>query len=175
MERLLRRSLPLGRFDAVPAIRSKIMSRIRSKGNRTTEVAFRMVLVRAGIRGWMLHPEFLPARPDFYFPRRRVAIFVDGCFWHGCPKCGHTPRTRTGYWTEKIRLNQERDKAANRALRQLGIRVVRVWEHYLKSGCASWDRRLLRSLVDHRQSRSDRRPWISIKGRTESGHAGSSV
>jgi DNA mismatch endonuclease (patch repair protein) len=91
-----------------------------------------MALVKAGVRGWRLHPEELPGRPDFYFENAKIAIFVDGCYWHGCPKCGHIPKTRSAFWEAKIKRNQERDKMNNLGLRKLGTKSLRIWEHELK-------------------------------------------
>lgn len=112
--------------------RSELMSRIRSKGNRSTELAMRMALVRAGISGWRLHPKDVTGKPDFVFPVAKVAVFVDGCFWHGCPECGHIPKSNTKYWEEKIRKNTERDQRQRSKLIDEGWIVVRVWEHELQ-------------------------------------------
>lgn len=90
-----------------------------------------MALVRAGISGWVLHAKDLPGKPDFFFPTMNVAVFVDGCFWHGCPKCGHIPRTRAEFWAAKIQRNRERDLQMSALLRRQKIRVLRIWEHEL--------------------------------------------
>ena len=111
--------------------RSKIMSRIRSKGNRSTEIAMRMLLVRAGISGWRLHPKGVTGNPDFIFPETHLAIFVDGCFWHGCPECGHIPKSNRKYWQTKILRNMERDKRVRSQLRDDGWTVLGIWEHEL--------------------------------------------
>ena len=66
---------------------------------------------------------------DIVFPRRRVAVFVDGCFWHGCPQHGRLPRANSHYWTKKLSGNVERDQRTTAALERDGWRVVRVWEH----------------------------------------------
>jgi len=108
------------------------MSAIRGKHNQSTELRLRMALVKAGVRGWRLHIEELPGRPDFYFEGAKLAVFVDGCYWHGCPKCGHIPKTRTAFWKAKIKRNQERDKIKNLELRKLGTKSLRIWEHELK-------------------------------------------
>lgn len=108
------------------------MSAIRGKHNRSTELRLRMALVKAGVRGWKLHSEKLPGKPDFYFERVKLALFVDGCYWHGCPKCGHIPKTRTAFWEAKIKRNQERDKMKDRELKKLGAKNLRIWEHELK-------------------------------------------
>jgi len=134
MERLLRLELRGGRFGNVTPERSRIMSSVRGKRNKTTEGSLRMALVRAGLKGWKLHAVDLPGKPDFYFPTKRVAVFVDGCFWHGCPRCGHVPKTNTSFWRLKIKRNQERDARARRYLRSIGIQVVRFWEHELRNG-----------------------------------------
>jgi DNA mismatch endonuclease (patch repair protein) len=112
-----------------PEQRSRNMAAIRARGNRTTEQALRYRLVRAGIGGWTLHSARLPGRPDFVFRRRRLVIFVDGCYWHGCPKCYRPPETNTGYWSEKFKRNKSRDRRVTAALRRSGWRVLRVWEH----------------------------------------------
>lgn len=108
------------------------MAAIRPRGNRTTEVRLRAMLVRAGLRGWTMHPPELPGKPDFYFASDGLAIFVDGCFWHGCSRCGHVPRTNSGFWQAKIERNRWRDRNTRRRLRQLGIATVRFWEHELR-------------------------------------------
>ncbi len=131
MERKLRKTLKGGKFKNVPAVRSKTMSAIRGKNNRTTELCFRMALVRAGINGWETNVEDLVGKPDFFFRKKHIAVFVDGCFWHGCPKCGHYPKTRGKFWKTKILLNKERDKKNRRKLRRESIKVVNIWEHSL--------------------------------------------
>lgn len=70
-----------------------------------------------------------PVRPDIVFTRIRVAVFVDGCFWHGCPEHFAAPRSNQSYWQPKIRRNIERDAETNHALERAGWRVVRIWEH----------------------------------------------
>lgn len=130
MEKFLKAKLKNGRFDNVDAARSKIMSCIPGKKNRSTEIALRFELVRAGMCGWKMHYD-IRGRPDFYFHDKSVAIFVDGCFWHGCPRCGHVPKTRTTFWAAKISRNRQRDARTSRYLRSHGIKVVRFWEHAL--------------------------------------------
>ncbi|HEY7427023.1 MAG TPA: very short patch repair endonuclease [Gemmataceae bacterium] len=110
---------------------SRRMGAIRGKGNRTTEVRFRAMLVRAGIRGWTMQTKGIKGKPDFYFPDNKVAVFLDGCFWHGCPQCGHVPRVNRPFWKAKIERNQRRDRETNELLLQTGIQAVRFWEHEL--------------------------------------------
>lgn len=131
MERKLKEKLPGGAFLNVSEARSKTMGAIRGKHTKTTERRLRMAFIRAGIRGWTLHASDIPGKPDFYFPALRLAIFVDGCFWHGCPRCGHFPKTRTDFWSAKIQRNIERDKVNKATLTKMGIKVLRVWEHSL--------------------------------------------
>jgi DNA mismatch endonuclease (patch repair protein) len=131
MERKLRKTLNGGKFKDVPAIRSRTMAAIRGRNNQSTEVRFRMALVRAGINGWETNVEDLVGKPDFFFRKNRLVVFVDGCFWHGCPKCGHYPKTRSSFWKTKILRNKERDKKNRQKLRRQGIKVVSIWEHSL--------------------------------------------
>jgi DNA mismatch endonuclease (patch repair protein) len=138
VERKLRETLEHGKFTNVPHGISLRMSAIRNRGNRTTELRLRGALIQAGIRGWSVHPQDLPGNPDFLFRRSYLAIFVDGCFWHGCPKCSHGITKNSSYWAAKIARNRERDKSKERELRELGFRVLRIWEHELtKSPSAS--------------------------------------
>jgi DNA mismatch endonuclease (patch repair protein) len=113
------------------AKRSQVMAAVRSKGNRDTELKLVAILRAAGIVGWRRHPLF-PGRPDFIFRSERVVIFVDGCFWHGCPRHCRMPASNSRYWREKIFRNTRRDLSATRALRSAGWRVIRIWEHALR-------------------------------------------
>lgn len=131
LEKKLKCFLPHGRFMNVSAARSRIMGTIRGKHTKSTEVALRMMLVRAGLNGWELHANHLPGKPDVLFSRERAAIFVDGCFWHGCPRCGHTPKTRAAFWRLKILSNRIRDRRNARRLKEQGFKVIRIWEHSL--------------------------------------------
>jgi DNA mismatch endonuclease (patch repair protein) len=132
MERRLKNFLDHGKFENVPEKRSRTMSAIRGKHNRTTELRLRMALIREGIKGWKLHAKELPGNPDFYFAHKKLAVFVDGCYWHGCPKCGHIPKTRSRFWEAKIKRNQQRDRQKRAELRKQGISTIRIWEHELK-------------------------------------------
>jgi DNA mismatch endonuclease (patch repair protein) len=92
-----------------------------------------------------MHPR-LPGSPDFYFKSSRLAVFVDGCFWHGCRRCGHIPKTNTSFWAAKLSRNRERDRDVARDLRARGIVVVRIWEHELTSDLRGSVRRLAEML-----------------------------
>ncbi len=106
------------------------MAAIRSRGNKDTELKLRSILRSAGITGWRRHQP-VSGRPDFIFLRERLAIFVDGCFWHGCPKHGRKPGSNREYWFPKLRRNQQRDRMVKRALAKAGWKVLRLWEHEL--------------------------------------------
>lgn len=108
------------------------MSKIRSSGNTTTEKRFRAFLIQAKVSGWRVQHAVLPGRPDFIFPRQMIAVFVDGCFWHSCPECGHTPSTNKNYWSPKLEENRKRDIRISRKIRRLGWRVIRIWEHEIQ-------------------------------------------
>jgi DNA mismatch endonuclease (patch repair protein) len=113
--------------------RSERMRRVRSKGNRSTELRFRLALVRKGIRGWRVQPDSLTGRPDFVFPEARIAIFVDGCFWHGCPVCKRPlPIANRAQWKKKIKFNIDRSRQVDQELGALGFTVLRIWEHSLR-------------------------------------------
>lgn len=111
--------------------RSRVMRAVKSKGARSTERRLRALLVRLGYKGWHMHAKSLPGKPDFYFPQHKLAIFVDGCFWHGCPLHYRRPASSQNYWDAKVRRNVKRDRANRRALRQDGWGVLRIWEHEL--------------------------------------------
>lgn len=132
MERALRMHLPGGAFNNVSATPSKAMAAVRGHGNKTTERRFRLALVRAGMRGWQVRPKGFRGNPDFVFAVARIVVFVDGCFWHGCPKCGHVPRTNRPFWAAKLKRNRERDLKTTDQLEGEGFQVLRFWEHELR-------------------------------------------
>lgn len=107
------------------------MARIKSRGNASTELAFMALLRRNGVTGWRRHVEVLGIRPDFVFRKTKIAVFVDGCFWHKCADhCGFV--RLPPFWQAKVTRNRERDGEQNRKLIAAGWEVVRVWEHDLK-------------------------------------------
>jgi DNA mismatch endonuclease (patch repair protein) len=188
--------------------RSEVMSRIRSRGNKETEITLMRLLRRHKISGWRRHavirgpdrsavgkarphPFPLPSvfaslrrdhagakgrggqekvkrlppglhrdarralsnfsvRPDFVFRTARLALFVDGCYWHACPKHSNLPVNNRAFWRKKLAVNRNRDRLVNRTLRRLGWRVVRLWEHELRhpERCAAKIRRSLESQRD---------------------------
>lgn len=112
--------------------RSEVMSRIRSRGNKATELRLIGIFRSIGINGWRRHqPVF--GKPDFIFPKLRMAVFVDGCFWHSCPKHSTKPMRNRVFWEKKLAANKARDCLVNRTLRRNGWKVVRIWEHELRA------------------------------------------
>ncbi len=97
--------------------------------NTQPEIRLRQQLWAAGLRGYRLHWRKAPGRPDIAFPGRRLAVFVNGCFWHRCPNCQPAvPRSHSDFWARKFELNQERDARKQRELEQAGWRVITAWE-----------------------------------------------
>jgi DNA mismatch endonuclease, patch repair protein len=112
--------------------RSAVMALVRSHGNKATELRLIALFRAAGIRGWRRHYP-LPGRPDFVFRAQRVAVFIDGCFWHGCARCYRRPASNRAYWDAKVERNRARDRQVRRELRARGWKVLRIWEHELKT------------------------------------------
>jgi DNA mismatch endonuclease (patch repair protein) len=133
VERLLRKKLPQGRFVGVSKQHSKRMRAVKGRGNKTTESRLRSILMQAGVCGWRIVPKEIQGRPDFYFKNARLAVFVDGCFWHGCSRCGHVPQSNSNFWRAKIKRNRVRDNTITDGLRSSGIAVLRFWEHELRT------------------------------------------
>jgi len=113
-----------------PKIRSKIMSSIKSKNTRP-EIAVRRLLWKSGKR-YRIHDSTVAGNPDISNKRRKIAIFVDGCFWHGCNKCYVSPKTNIAYWDEKIIRNAKRRTNVLRSLLKENWAVVQIWEHEIK-------------------------------------------
>jgi DNA mismatch endonuclease, patch repair protein len=114
--------------------RSRNMSAIRSKYNKTTECALVTIFRKSGISGWRRHSKTIYGKPDFIFRRAKIVVFVDGCFWHGCREIKKLPKRNGKFWQKKIQGNIERDKVVNITLRQEGWKIVRIWEHQFKKG-----------------------------------------
>lgn len=112
------------------AKRSEIMSRVLGRGNRATEAALIAILRRCHITGWRRHPTLF-GNPDFVFRERQLVVFVDGCFWHNCPKHGTRPATNRSFWRKKLERTSARDRLVNLTLRKNSWRVLRIWQHEL--------------------------------------------
>jgi DNA mismatch endonuclease, patch repair protein len=129
------------------------MSAIRSRGNKSTEKAVRFRMIRAGLCGWKLCTSDLPGKPDFVFEDARLVVFLDGCYWHGCPRCYSAPTSNTGYWADKFQRNKARDRRVGRLLRRDGWRVVRIWEHEIESSPARVVQKIRDLIVSQRSAR----------------------
>jgi DNA mismatch endonuclease (patch repair protein) len=116
-----------------PADRRKTMQAVKGKGTRLERRLF-SILAAMRLNGWKKNVANVVGKPDVIFPTRRVAIFVDGCFWHGCPYCHRKlPVTNRKYWRRKIERNIALAKSTNRKLRDDGWIVIRIWEHALQN------------------------------------------
>lgn len=124
------------------AARSRLMARIVGDDLKP-ETALRSALRGAGAR-FRRNDRRLPGSPDVSLPAARLAVFVDGCFWHGCPRHYRRPRSRRRFWDGKLRANRTRDARDRRALNRRGWRVMRVWEHEVKADPAAAAARILR-------------------------------
>jgi DNA mismatch endonuclease, patch repair protein len=124
-----------GRVVSYPTPTSAAASAV-GKGNRRSdtspEIALRSAIHRAGLRfrkDYLIRTPGGRARADVVFPRQRIAVFVDGCFWHCCPTHGSRPRSNAEYWDAKLSTNVARDRRVDKALRSNGWDVMRIWEH----------------------------------------------
>jgi DNA mismatch endonuclease (patch repair protein) len=140
-----------------PQDRSDLMRRIRPTGNRSTELAVARVMRRLGMCGWRRHRRIAvgvvgggnnrgAVRPDFVFSAQRVAVFIDGCFWHCCPKHATMPATNRAWWRSKLVANVQRDARHTRLLRRHGWSVLRIWEHDVKADPLRCGRRIAQAL-----------------------------
>jgi DNA mismatch endonuclease (patch repair protein) len=121
------------------------------------EHTLRRVLHRRGLRFRVDQPlPGLRRRADIVFPGTCVAVFVDGCFWHGCPQHGTWPKANAEWWRSKIEANRRRDADTDRHLVQSGWRVVRVWEHEVKADCARAAERVSQAVVEARSASTKR-------------------
>ena len=129
--------------------RSAVMALIRGSGNKATELRLIALFRAHGITGWRRNARVF-GKPDFVFRRERVAVLVDGCFWHGCPKPKHapSPKNRAEWWAAKLSRNRDRDLLVTKTLRRAGWRVVRVWECDLaRKRSARVARRIVKALT----------------------------
>ena len=111
-----------------PQERSRIMSRVKSSGNQSTELKLLGLFSLYKLKGWK-RKYLIKGSPDFVFLKRRLAIFVDGCFWHGCSKHCRIPKTNEEYWVTKIDQNKKRDYKVTNELRGKNWTVIRFCEH----------------------------------------------
>jgi DNA mismatch endonuclease (patch repair protein) len=139
--------------NLTPEDRRRTMQAVKGKGTRLEKRLFSM-LARMGLKGWKKNVDNITGKPDVAFVNQRVAIFIDGCFWHGCPRCKRKlPQTNRKYWEHKITRNIALAKSHSRRLRADGWTVIRIWEHEL-NGIADTTRikaKILRSLSAKKQ------------------------
>ena len=127
---MTQKSVRLKPYEKPDELRSRIMRSNKSYGNFSTEITLLRLLRSTGISGWR-RKVVITGRPDFVFKHNRVAVFIDGCYWHGC-KCRRLPKKNQLYWLEKFQANQKRDRRVTRELRKNGWNVIRIREHQLK-------------------------------------------
>ncbi|TML54150.1 MAG: very short patch repair endonuclease [Actinobacteria bacterium] len=135
--------VPFAPPPSSPAVRA--VMRANSVRETRPERVLRSALHQRGLR-FRKHVALLErgrCRPDVVFPRQRVAVFVDGCFWHGCPQHGTRPTTNSDYWSAKITRNVGRDREHDLLLGSLGWHVIRIWEHEDVEAAADWVERVL--------------------------------
>lgn len=131
------------------ATRSRYMAAVKSRDNLSTEKRMVSLLRRLGIHGWRRHYP-IEGTPDFCWPKLRIAMFLDGCFWHGCPHCYKPPKSHIRFWMHKVTTNKLRDRRVNRVLRRKGWTVIRIWEcQLLKTRTISRLRKSLGGMPDH--------------------------
>lgn len=118
--------------------RSEVMSKIRGKGNKDTELAMIRIFKEHHITGWRRNQKVF-GKPDFTFWKQRVVVFVDGCFWHGCPVHATKPKNNAEFWEKKLGKNKDRDQLVTARLTKKGWNVVRIWEHELRDDQAVAD------------------------------------
>jgi len=128
-----------------PQQRSRCMSKVKNK-NTSLEVKFRKILWMRGMR-YRLDSKLL-GRPDLVFVSAKIAVFVDGCFWHACPIHGQKPKTNINFWSEKLTKNMLRDQKVNAELANLGWQVIRFWEHELKDDTERCVKELMKTISD---------------------------
>ena len=132
---LMARKITYLRDGRAPIPKNEAVSRVMrsNKGKNTQlELKFRKALRKAGLKEYKIHVKNLPGRPDVVFVKSKLAIFIDGCFWHGCSKCFVTPKSNRSFWLKKIQKNKLRDQKVSRQLRYKGWRVLRLKEHRLR-------------------------------------------
>lgn len=115
--------------------RSAVMAKIKSKHNKETELLLISIFKNSGIKGWRRNYKVF-GRPDFVFLNHKLALFVDGCFWHQCPDHSKIPKQNNLFWSRKLKSNVERDKLVSNELTRRGWKVLRIWEHELKDSVA---------------------------------------
>jgi DNA mismatch endonuclease (patch repair protein) len=118
------------------SVKIAIRKSMKSNRNRDTkpEILLRQSLWNSGLKGYRKNFNKLPGKPDIFFPRKKISIFINGCFWHQCPRCRPPrPKSNNAFWNRKLDNNIKRDKRNYSILKKQGIKVIIVWECELKS------------------------------------------
>jgi DNA mismatch endonuclease (patch repair protein) len=111
---------------------SRVMSANKAK-NTKPEITLRKALFNSGLRGYRLHWKKVPGRPDIAYPSKKIAVFVNGCFWHRCPYCKPSfPKSNVGFWKNKFLTNKTRDRKKITILKKDGWKVLTIWECQIK-------------------------------------------
>jgi DNA mismatch endonuclease (patch repair protein) len=118
-----------------------------NKTNKSTELNFLAALEKANISEYTTHENF-PGKPDILLSQYKIVIFLDGCFWHYCPQCGHIPNSNKKYWETKFQRTKERDEKVNSLLETQGFKVIRFWEHELIENIDDCAKYVL-DIIDH--------------------------
>lgn len=129
--------------------RSRIMAAIKRRDTKP-ELLLRKELWRRGLRGYRLDVK-LPGRPDIFFPKHKLCVFVDGCFWHGCPIHYKGVARNAEYWNPKIQGNIARDQAVTKSLIAMGLTVMRFWDHEIDAGRVTAIVDIVQEFILHRQ------------------------
>lgn len=149
----------------IDAVRRANMARIRGENTRP-ELQLRQALWRRGLR-YRIGLRVERARPDMVFPARKIAVFVDGCFWHGCTEHYVRPRSRPQFWAAKLASNTTRDRMQTQRLLDAGWKVLRVWEHEIKAGLDEVVERVMFNYMDPSAHFSRRRVVVKVEECTE--------
>lgn len=161
--------MPVKAFTRDPLTRrqrSRLMAKVRARGNRSTESALASAFRRAGVTGWRRHlrvkynasnsctraasatdAKAKYTYPDFVFPGLTIAVYVDGCFWHNCPRHRSSPTHNSVFWRTKLESNKARDTRVTNCLRKAGWNVIRIWEHAIKISPDQCARRVARAIA----------------------------
>ena len=129
-----------------PEDRKKTMRAVKGKGTKPERLLFSM-LAGMRLKGWRKNADDIMGKPDVVFPLEQVAIFVDGCFWHGCPHCQRKlPQTNRDYWERKVNRNIELARQNNQKLSKAGWLVIRIWEHEISNPA---ERKYIRNKINN--------------------------
>ena len=157
---------PYARDARSPKPKSEVVSRVmRANKSKNTkpEMLLRKALWRHGLRGYRLHQKHLPGRPDIAYTTKRVAIFVNGCFWHRCPHCQLAlPKTNTNFWEKKFQRNVARDQEKQAVLTKHHWKVVVLWECQIKKDLKGQVHRVQKLLGDIARYELEREDFLNV-------------